>query len=370
MRVLFLIFANIVVLVSCSSLKKLPLEKQSLKRPVFDLAWSKNLDPEHETGNLPIGMGSPLIVDGMLFMGSLDGHMRAFDIQSGRMLWDENDGQSIAAKPTFYQDHIIYGTRMGRLAARHYLTGELKYSIDLGAPIESEPMVAEGRMFVHLRNHQLITLDAITGKVFWSYKRSVPYSSTLQRVSRPIIYEGKILIGFADGYVGALSLEEGVMLWDRKITNNHKFIDVDVMPLIYHGKIVAGSANGPLVFMQPDNGLIIRTIEITIGHTPLVVDGDLLVGTVRGELVRLDKDGQILSQVKVSDNSISSLGLWKDGIAISTMGQELYFVRMSDFKIQDQFLLGSDFSSVFGSLQESKGHLAVYSSRNRLYVFR
>ena len=40
------------------------------------------------------------------------------------------------------------------------------------------------------------------------------------------------------------------------------------------------------------------------------------------------------------------------------------------FEIIDTFFLGSKFSAVFSTLQVDDGKLAVFSSRNRLYVFR
>lgn len=351
------------------------LEKKALLSPVkppekiFDLAWIKNLDPAYESGNLAIGFGSPLIVDDLVFMGSLDGHMRSFDLATGRLLWEQNEEQPIAAKPTFYNGQIIYGTREGRLFSRDYSTGKLRYAIDLGAPIESEPTVYDGRMFIHLRNHQLVAMDALTGKIFWNYKRSVPYTSTLQRVSRPLIYDNKIFIGFADGFVGALSVEEGLIIWERKITNKHKFIDVDADPLIYNGKLVIGSANGPLSFLNLETGLVVRTTDVVIGHSPQIVDDQLIVGTVNGEIVQIDREGGIVQRRKVSDNSISSIVPWKDNFAVATMGQKLYFVDKANFSVLRHFQLGSELSSVFGYLQEASGYLAVYSSRNRLYVF-
>ena len=365
-----------VLFIGCAALEK-SLEKNNVElqppkrvNKLFNLAWAKNLDPVYESGNLPIGFGSPLIVNDLLYVGSLDGHMRCFDLTNGRMIWEKDDVQPIAAKPSFDDENIYYGSRMGRLFSRNFLTGKLNYAIDLGSPVESEPAVYEGRLFVHLRNHQLVALDAKTGKVFWNYKRSVPYTSTLQRVSKPLIHANKIFVGFADGYVASFTIEEGLMRWERKISTKHKFIDVDVEPLVFNNRLVVGSANGPLTFLNLETGFVSRTADVIIGHEPILVGDHLVVGSIFGEIVKIDREGGIIERHKVTDESISSLLDLGNYYAVATMGQKLFLVSKNNNKVVEQFLLGSDLSSVFGHLQEKNGYLAVYSSRNRLYVFR
>src|SRR5690606_9929908 len=116
----------------------------------------------------------------------------------------------------------------GRVFARHYLTGQLKYAVDLGASVETEGAVYKGRILFQLRNHQIFALDALTGKILWGHKRSVPFMTTLQRASTPAFVDNKVIVGMADGVVVALSLDDGSLLWERKIGTAAKFVDVDV----------------------------------------------------------------------------------------------------------------------------------------------
>jgi outer membrane protein assembly factor BamB len=359
------------LITSCAQVQKyIPLDKIPKQENIFQMNWSKNLDPVHDAGNLPIGTASPLIHEDMVYMGNLSGEMNVYDLETGRLVWSENEAQPINAQVAIHGDSVIYGSKMGRVFSRHYLTGKLNYSIDLGASIESAPVVYAGRMFIHLRNHKIVALDAATGKILWGYKRSIPYSTTLQRVSRALPYKNKIVVGFADGHVGAISIEEGVVVWEQKITNKHKFVDVDVDPIFFNGKIVAGSANGSLSFINPENGIVERTVNITIGHTPVRYKNMLYVGSVFGELAAVDKDGNVKNLQKVASDGITSLIPWKGRMVAATMNGKLLALNLKSFELDDRFELGSDLSSVFGHLQQSAGYLAVYSSRNRLYLFR
>lgn len=364
------------VFTSCATIKsKIPKIELGLEKPQkevdhFRVSWVKNLDPVYNTGNLPIGTSSPFIFEDMLYMGDLNGNMTAYDTTNGKVIWTFNDGAAIQAQVNKVGENIYYGTKTGRLFSRNFATGKLNYAIDLGSPVESQPSYTNGRLVVHLRNHTVITLDASTGKVFWRYKRSIPYVTTLQRVSQIMPYKNSMVIGFADGYLVSLSLEEGVVKWEQKLSTGLKFVDVDVKPVYFNNYIVAGSASGPMRMLNPDNGVIERTIEIYQSHTPIISGDELIVGSVFGVLYKVDKYGKIIQQKKISDDGISSVVSWKKGLAVTTMGQKIHQVSNESFMKIASFDLGSDQSAVFGTSVLGEDILSVYSSRNRLYVFQ
>ncbi len=361
----------LLVLVSCAGMKKIvKLDKPQKNENIFHLSWIKNLDPIYNTGNLPIGTASPYVFEDIVYMGNLSGEMKAYDIETGKVIWSTNEKSPIQSQVNKRDDFIYYGTKTGRLFSRHYLTGKLNYAIDLGSPIESQPSFVQGRLVIHLRNHTLISLDARTGKVFWRYKRSVPYLTTLQRVAQVLPYKNSLILGFADGHLVSLSIEEGVINWEQKLSTGFKFVDIDVNAIMYNGLVVAGSASGPMRMINPTNGVIERTIEIYQSHTPFKDGNDLIVGSVTGVVYRIDKYGKIKSQRKVTDDGISSIVKWKNGYVVTTMGEKVFHLNLKNFQEMAQFDLGSDQSAVFGTSVLGEEHLTLYSSRNRLYIFK
>lgn len=362
-------------LVSCSSIKKIkdfksPFDKQTREVSDFIVRWSKNLDPMYNSGNLPISSSSPMIHEDILYLGNLSGEMVAYDLENGTELWKEKQATAINAKASIFGDSVIYGTMSGRLVSRHYLTGALNFAIDLGAPIESEIVTGGGRMYVHLRNHKIVAMDATTGKIFWGYKRSVPFATTLQRVSKVLPFKEKLIVGFADGNLVALSRDEGIVLWSQKVSSGVKFVDVDASPVYFNGFIVSGAANDKLRFIDPNNGVIVKTIDIVIGHSPIVVGNELIVGSVYGEIGRIDQNGKLIYKRKLVNSGISSIVPWRNGYAVATMEGQIHQINSKSFESTEVFELGYSQSAVFGFLQQSGKYLSVYSSRNRLYVFK
>ena len=157
-----LFLALIFTMAGCGHFKpEAPVKKDRL----FKVAWNKNLDPEYISGNLPVSLGAPRIYQDIVYMGSTAGKMNAYDLETGRTLWTADENTRLGAPVEFFKDHVAYGGLNGRLYVRHYMTGKLKYAIDLGAPIESAPVFYNDRLLLYLRGHQLVRLDAETGKI-------------------------------------------------------------------------------------------------------------------------------------------------------------------------------------------------------------
>lgn len=341
------------------------------EKPILNMVWSKNLDPIHNTGNLPIAVHSPYIYEGILYAGHGNGYMMAYDLENGRELWRKNDEGAYHAGPKVYNGMLIYGTRQGRVFARDYLTGELIYSVDLESSIESVPVIENGRLFFHLRNHRVFSLDAATGKILWAYRRSVPFTTTVQGVSRPLVYEGKVIIGFADGSVAALNIEDGVLLWDIRLGDGSNFVDVDINPTLINNQLAVSSLEGDLKFVDPNSGQIIRRLDITPSRAPLILSGQrMMVGTTRGQLVVFDRHFARVFEKSFARVPITNIVPWKNGHIVTLASKEIYWVSPDFENVSQVFDMGHAHSAVLGDVSLSDQVLAFISARHRLYVFK
>lgn len=351
----------------CARLKPSAPDKETR---FFKNAWAKNLDTTYVTGNLPIGVGAPRIFNDIVYMGTLDGMMNAYDAESGRLLWSVDDKTPLGGPVEFFKDHVAYGGLNGRFFVRHYLSGKLKYAIDLAASVESAPVFHNDHLFIYLRGHQIVHLDAETGKVIWAYKRAVPVTTTLQRTTKPLVIGNKVIVGFADGFLGALSMDEGLLLWETKLVENSKFVDVDLNPILAGGMIISGSPSGELKAINPESGAVARSYGVSVMAHPVLKGEQLILGTNDGEVIIMGLNGDILKRVQVSKLAVSAVTWWKGMLVVASFDGKIQAVDPLTMKIVDNFGLGYDFSAIFSDLVTTDDYLALYSSRNRLYLFR
>lgn len=364
--VITLLFA----LSSCSTLKQYAPKADVGEKAKMAPAWIKNLDPKYDSGNLPIGLQSPLINEGIVYAGHNGGYMQAYELENGRVIWSEYDGSAYHAGAVAYKDQVIYGTVQGRIISRHGILGTIKYSVDLGASVETRGTIYNGRIFFQLRNHQIFCLDVETGKIIWGYKRSVPYLTTLQRASTPVVYKDKLLVGFADGVFAALSIEEGVLLYETKLSSASKFVDVDNAAFIYNDRVYISPSGGLLSLIDPNTGKILRTSDFATSRAPILRDDQLLFGTPNGELILTDKNLNQIKTIKISKGVVTSIVPFKNYFAVATTAGELKLIDQKTLEVVSTYKLGHAYSAVFGDMMSTPDSLAVLTSRNRLFLFR
>ncbi len=362
-------------IISCSQLsKKLDIKKPTQQKEYFRVLWNKDLDVSNPTGNLSITFASPYIYNGILYQGTLGGEMKAYDLENGRELWSsdpkENNG-AITGAANLYKDSVVYGNLNGRVFARNYLTGKLIYSVDVGDPVESRPFFYKDRAIIHTRSHKIVCLDATTGKILWAYKRSIAYTTTVQRVSEPIAYSNRILVGFADGHFVSLSLDDGVMQWEKKMSRATKFVDVDISATLYKNHIYVGSLAGKFSKLNINTGDMIKQYDYSVSRPPVIYDNHFYLPTVDGKIVKIKEDGTLVKEQTLSLNyPITSVGIWKGNlVAMNTQGR-LYQLDFETLNIKEQKWFGSIHSALYGDFLIEDNTLAVMSSRSRLYVFR
>lgn len=365
-----LLFLSLAIALFSGACSRLGLEADREDTPFFFYSWSKNLDPQYETGNLPIALNSPLIHDGIVYVGSGDTQFRAFQLDNGKQVWASLDNGEYHAGSLPFSKQVIYGTTQGRLYSRDLLTGEEKYSVDLGASVETTPVFHNGRLLLQTRDHRLVCLDAESGKILWAYKRSVPFLTTVQRASAPLVDQNRIYIGFADGSVVALNIEEGMVIWEHKAAEGSKFVDVDSTPVLFNRQLFVSTMAGHISVINPDTGVLIRKLPLISSRSPLI-DGDrLVIGTIDGELIVFDKNFKQLFNAPVASGLISSIVVWKNSYILSSVKGELIAIDQRSFEKRADLHFGHTASAVFGQLQTDGTFLAVLTSRNRLHLFK
>src|SRR5690606_14701906 len=123
-------------------------------------------------------LGSPIIQDGKVFIGGSDGHFRALDIKTGRLIWDfDQVNNYISSTPLYYDGMLYFGSWGNDFYALDAKTGLLKWEWDNGhtnrmfSAAAVVPVEANGKIFIVAPDRYMTALNAKTGQVVWREKR-------------------------------------------------------------------------------------------------------------------------------------------------------------------------------------------------------
>ncbi len=104
---------------------------------------------------------------------------------------------------TFRGDARLAGIAGGTLTH----APELLWSFDVGRPILSSPVVADGRVFFGADDYHLHCVDASTGEEVWRF-------ATLDVIEAPpLVVNGTVYIGSSDFFLYAVDAERGELRW-------------------------------------------------------------------------------------------------------------------------------------------------------------
>lgn len=195
---------------------------------------------------------------------------------------------------------LIIGTDDGLLLCLDSKTGDEIWRYEVPGALIKRPVLVKNRILFVDGTNTLYALNRDTGAWEWQVDRPPPAEFALSSEGMPASDGERAYVGFSDGHLMALSLNDGAQLWKRDLAPEHdKFEDVDATPVISNGVLYAASAASALYALDPVTGEVKWTqpIEGIIGMTGH--EGDLIASTDRGQLLRLSgQDGHVRWRVR------------------------------------------------------------------------
>lgn len=271
---------------------------------------------------------SPLVSEGLLFVGTESRYFTAMKKVNGRRVWRFRTEGAVSSKPAVGRGKIFFGDDEGYFYALDLKTGKKIWSTRLDAEILTAPATGDDRIYVATVEGQIAALNEGDGTVVWENQHATrPLQMTIRGNSTPVLDpEGNLYVGFADGVFWSLSAKTGKILWERRLESTEKFRDLDGVPLVEKDRIYISNFDGPLVAMTK-GGKVLWTVPLGSG-LPFVSGGDVLyISDSHGSVVALQKkDGSTLWKTKVGEGALTAPVLYKNVIAVGLSSSTMNFL--------------------------------------------
>ncbi len=211
---------------------------------------------------------APAIVDGVIYIGALDGYFRALDLATGSERW--------------------------------------KYHSELG--FKASAAVREGRVYVGDCDGKFHCLDAATGKLLWGHTTDAEINAGAN------FYKDKILCASQDGSLYCLAAD-GKLVWKYTIDNM-----LQCSPAVIENRAFLAGCDGKLHIVDLDTGKAAATVEISdpTGSTPACLGDFAYFGTQGATFLCVDwKQAKIVWSWQPRRKSpIQSAAALADGLVI------------------------------------------------------
>ena len=333
-------------LVGCSKDKA---DKPAVLVPLVNRIEIKSVWHIKESGEKPVlRLGIDAAVDGQrVFLASYKGNVTAYDLASGKQLWQHAVRAPLSAGPGAADGLIIVGSSKADVIALSEQDGTQRWRVRINAEILSAPAIGNGVVVVRAVDGRLHGLSARDGSENWVVDQQVPRLS-LRGTSRPIIAGDLAICGFDNGRIVAAALGNGSTAWESPVGQSHgstelqRLIDVDA-PVIVDGEdLFAVAYQGRVARMSRENGQIVWARDLSSFRGLAVDENAVYVATAEGDLVRIDRrTGAEQWRVKTLERrQLSAPTVYRGRVVVADLGGFVHWFDAATGDPVARFLIG------------------------------
>ncbi len=228
-------------------------------------------------------LASPAILDGTVFVGSYDKSLYALDKDTGSVLWSFPMAGWVTADPVVTSGVVYSGSLDGNLYAIDATTGRELWNASFGyyPSIDSSPCVAGGILYVAGGQRTLYALDAIDGSEVWNFTSGDFISSSTS------VADGIVYFACYDRKVYALNATTGAQIWTFETGGGG---EVHSSPAVAYGVVYIGSSDSNVYALDSLTGEKIWnfTTGNVVYSSPTYANGIVYVGSWDHDMYALD----------------------------------------------------------------------------------
>jgi len=300
---------------------------------------------------------SPVVRDGVLYVGAYDNNLYALDARSGKFLWKYPTEGGIAATPCVWKDRVLIGSEDRLLYAVSSRTGRILWTCPTEGRIRSSARVEFEHAFFGSDDHRLYAVNAQSGRVVWRFEAMGPIRSS------PVVGDEIVYVGSEDHHLYAVDLQSGTQKWkfraNRGITSS---------PILHDGLVIFGSSDWNIYALDEHSGWSVwrfRTGQAVIS-SPRVVEGIVYIGSADGHLYALDAStGRQIWKFDAGSQIVSIPAVTEEVVYFGTIGGEVVSVNIKSGKERWRFKTGGPVPS---SPFVEEGIVYIGSTDHKVYA--
>jgi outer membrane protein assembly factor BamB len=232
-------------------------------------------------------IAAPAVRGNLLYLGDIDGKFYAFDIKTGQPKWTFQADAEIDSGANFWKDNVLFGSQDAHLYCLSAESGKEVWKFQIQDQIRCMPTIVGDRSFVAGCDSQLHIIDLTMGKEAASVPIESPTGVT------PAVLGDNVFFGTEAGVFFAINWKEAKVVWKAEDPNASQAFRSS--PAVQPGIVVVGSRNRSVQAFDPASGNELWTFasKQRIDSSPVIAGGRVFIGAADGRMNALDiKNGQ------------------------------------------------------------------------------
>ncbi len=311
------------------------------------------------------------IANGVVYVGSLDAHLYALDLETGAEKWRHAAAAEIKSSPTIVGNVVYFGDESGAFTALDAESGALVWQAQTGGGVVSSANFYEGSgrsedgddaalIFGSYDNH-LYSVSVADGSVNWKIETGGYVNGT------PAIVDDRVISVGCDGYLRVVRATDGEVLSQIEIGAY-----VAASPAISNGHAYFGTYENQVLSLDLETGLADWIYEHPVRKFPFyssaAITDDVIVLGGRDKMVHAidrttgESRWTVTSRARVDSSPV----IMGERVFVGSSSGDLYELDLESGATVWTFETGS---SIAASPSIASGKLVIGTEDGQLYCF-
>jgi eukaryotic-like serine/threonine-protein kinase len=258
-------------------------------------------------------IAAPALRGDLLYIGDIDGKFYALDIKTGEPKWSFAADSEIDNGANFWRENVLFGSQDANLYCLNATSGELVWKLAIQDQIRCMPTVVGDRSFVAGCDSTLHIIDLTQGKEAAAVPIEAPTGVT------PAVLGDNVYFGTEGGAFFAVNWKEAKVTWKAEDKGSSQ--PYRSAPAVQEGIVVVGSRSRRVEAFDPKTGneLWSFATKQRIDSSPVIVANRVYIGAADGRLYSLDlKDGKELWEHQATGGFTGSPAVADGKLVIAT----------------------------------------------------
>lgn len=303
---------------------------------------------------------TPAVADGIVYLTSVDGHLYAIDLTSGKARWKYDGGAPIKSSPAVGEREVYFGDEDGVFHAVAIEDGTSRWKFSAEAEIVSSANLVEDKILFGSHDENIYCLN-VRGELQWKVRTEGFVYGT------PAVYDGRVMSAGCDGIMRVLALADGSEQLRVELGGY-----VGASPAIVAGKAYVGTFENQVLGVDLEQGKLLWSYENPDRKFPYLssaaTDGKRVVIGGRDKLIHaLDAEsGKRVWSYAAGASVDSSPVIVGERVFVGTGKGKLLALALATGKELWSFDTGSGIS---GSPAVADGRLLIGTTDGQLFAF-
>ncbi len=260
-------------------------------------------------------VGKPVVQENMIFIGSEDHRLHAVSARSGKVVWTYFTDGPIRCSPRIAEGHIFFGSDDNHLHAVNVASSRQIWKIETSGPVRSTPYGANECIYFGTENGDFLCVD-FRSETKWRYKAKRAITSS------PLVAQGAVFFGSLDSTFYAIDAKSGWVIWRYRLGKGSISSPAKTENLLF-----TGSADNCIYCLDAGSAKEIWRFktEHQVNGSPTIYKDSLYCGSVDGYLYCLEyRTGRLRWKFKTGGPITGTPFVYNDVLYIGSIDHQVY----------------------------------------------